>query len=82
MPERRRSPIRFRTTGPGSIAGVDNGDPTNHEPFKGAAPDAATHKAFNGLCLVIVRAGRTAGAIRLSVQADGLKPATATIRVR
>ena len=74
--------LRFRTSGPGSIAGVDNGDPTNHEAFKGAAPAAATHKAFNGLCLAIVRAGQKAGKITLSAQADGLSPAATTIQVR
>lgn len=74
--------LRFSVNGPATIAGADNGDPTNHEPFKGPTPAAAAHKAFNGLCLVVVRAGRTAGAVRLSVQADGLAPAEATIRVR
>jgi beta-galactosidase len=74
--------LRFRVSGPGSIAGVDNGDPTNHEAFKGATPDAATHKAFNGLCLVVVRAGRAAGEIRLTAAADGLATAATAIRVR
>jgi beta-galactosidase len=74
--------LRFRLNGPGSIAGVDNGDPTNHEAFKGAASDAATHKAFNGLCLAIVRAGQKAGKITLSVQADGLTRAEVAIQAR
>ena len=74
--------LRFRVSGPGTIVGVDNGDPTNHEPFKGATPDAAAHKAFNGLCLAVVKAGRAAGRIRLEVRADGFTPAETTIRVR
>jgi beta-galactosidase len=74
--------LHFRVTGPGTIAGVDNGDPTNHEPFKGPRPTAADHKAFNGLCLAIVKAGRAAGGIRLEAQADGLAPAEITIQVR
>ncbi|MBE3133682.1 MAG: glycoside hydrolase family 2 protein, partial [Acidobacteria bacterium] len=74
--------LKFRVSGPGTIVGVDNGDPTNHEPFKGPTPDTVTHKAFNGLCLAIVRAGRTAGVIRLDARADGLMPTETTIRVR
>ena len=60
--------ITFGLEGPGEIAGVDNGDPTNHEPFK-----AAKHKAFHGLCLVVIQAARTPGEIRLSATAQGLQ---------
>lgn len=60
--------IRFSVEGPGEIAGVDNGDPTNHEPFK-----ATQHKAFHGLCLAVIKASRTPGEIGLSVRAEGLK---------
>ncbi len=74
--------LQFRLTGPGSIAGVDNGDPTNHEPFAGPRPEAAVHRAFNGLCLAIVKAGTTPGSIRLEAQADGLAPGAVTIQVR
>ena len=62
------NPISFGLAGPGSVAGVDNGDPTNHEPFK-----ASQHKAFHGLCLAVIQAGRTPGEIRLSATAPGLQ---------
>jgi beta-galactosidase len=60
--------VAFGLDGPGAIAGVDNGDPTNHEPFK-----ATKHKAFHGLCLAVIKAARTPGEIRLSVTAQGLQ---------
>ena len=48
---------------------------TSHEPFK-----AAEHDAYNGLCLVIVRAkpGQS-GRIRLRAESDGLTGAEVTI---
>lgn len=71
-----RRPIHFELTGGGAIAGVDDGDPTNHEPFKGPTPDRANHNAFHGLALAIVKAGRSpSGALTLRATADGLAPA-------
>ena len=69
--------VAFSIDGPGVIAGVDNGDPTNHEPFKGRS-----HKAFHGLGLAVIQAGREAGEVRLKASADGLESATTTIAVR
>ena len=59
----------FSIEGPGEIVATDNGDPTSFEPFQ-----AAARKAFNGLCLVIVR-GKPgqAGRIQLTATGDGLK---------
>ena len=60
--------VHFTLTGPGEIVGVDNGDPTSFESFKGHA-----HRAFNGLCLVIVRTKTGAsGKIAVTATADGL----------
>lgn len=42
--------VRFEIEGAGEIVAVDNGDPTSHEPF-----NARECRAFNGLCLIIVR---------------------------
>jgi len=48
-----------------------------------AAPsDAAGHKAFHGLCLAIVKVGRTAGTMRLEARADGFALADVTIQIR
>jgi beta-galactosidase len=70
MSPRASNQIHFNLEGPGEIAATDNGDPTSFEPFQ-----SPTRKAFNGLCLVIVRskAGQ-AGKIKLTATSDGLKP--------
>jgi len=58
--------------GPGSVIGVGNGDPSCHEPDR-----ASQRSAFNGLCMAIVQGKRAqAGAIVVTVSADGLQPAT------
>jgi len=61
--------IQFKIEGPGEIVATDNGDPTSFEPFQ--APE---RRAFNGLCLVIIRAkpGHS-GRIKLTAASDGLK---------
>ncbi len=66
--------IAFGLEGPGTVAGVDNGDPTNHEPFK-----ATKHKAFHGLCLAVIEATRSPGEIRLKASAEGLQAESVTI---
>src|SRR6185436_13449044 len=71
-----RRQIRFELTGGGAIAGVDDGDPTNHEPFKGPTPDRAVHNAFHGLALAIVKGGRAATTLTLRASAEGLTGAS------
>lgn len=67
--------LTFSIEGPGEIVATDNGDPTSFEPF-----GAPARKAFNGLCLVIVRGKPSeAGQIRLIARADGLAAGTAII---
>jgi len=66
--------VEFTVTGPGSIAGVGNGDPSSHEPDKGAR-----RKAFNGRCMVIVQATGEPGEITLHATAKDLAPATITV---
>ena len=75
---RRVRPHRARRR----IAGVDNGDPTNHEPFKGVTPQTARHSAFNGLALVVLKSTRTPGTLVLRARADGLTSAEARIQTR
>jgi beta-galactosidase len=67
--------VRFTISGPGEIAAVDNGDATSFESFQ-----AKQRKAYNGLCLVIIRTKTgQAGAIKLTAQADGLAGAEIVI---
>ena len=61
--------VHFKLVGPGTIAGLDNGDPINHEPFQGHK-----HQVFHGRGLVVVRAGKSPGHITLEAQATGLPP--------
>ena len=62
--------VSFEVSGPGEIVGVDNGDPTSLEPFQ-----ASQHKAFKGLCLVIIRSTGAPGEILLKASATDLEPA-------
>ena len=69
--------LTFTVTGAGTLAGLDNGDPTNHESFKGTE-----HRAFNGLALAILRSSRRPGDVTLHVDAEGLRPATIAVAAR
>jgi beta-galactosidase len=67
--------VHFEITGSGEIVATDNGDPTSFEPFQ-----SHDRKAFNGLCLVIVRAkAGHPGIIKVTATSEGLKKGTATI---
>jgi len=70
--------VRFSLTGPAEIVAVDNGDATRLESFQ-----AEECRAFNGLCLVVIRthAGHS-GSIKLKAEADGLKATEITVRSR
>ena len=73
---RSKNRIHFSIEGPGEIVATDNGDPTSFELFQ-----SHDRKAFNGLCLVIVRgkAGQP-GKIKLTAKADDLELGTASIK--
>lgn len=70
--------VRLAVEGPGEIVAVGNGDAASHEPFI-----AKERKAFNGLCLVIVRAAKDrTGPIELKAASDGLAPASVRIEAQ
>jgi beta-galactosidase len=69
--------IKYSIEGPGQIAGLDNGDPTNHESFQGRS-----HKVFNGLGLIVVQAKNAIGAVQLNANSDGLAGSTISIDVK
>ena len=69
--------VNFSVDGEGSIAGVDNGLQTSMESFR-----ADHRKAFNGKCLLVVRAGKEEGSINVSASSEGLTPDAAVITVR
>jgi len=71
-----KSTLRFSIEGPGEIVATDNGDPSNLVSFASHDRDA-----FNGLCLVIVRAkpGQK-GTIKLKAESGGLKAGTISLK--
>ncbi len=60
--------MSFSLNGPAVIAGLDNGDPTNHESFQGTS-----HKIFHGLGLVILRSQESAGKATVTAETQGLE---------
>jgi beta-galactosidase len=69
--------VRLRVAGGATIAGVDNGDETNHERFQ-----RDSVRLFAGQALVIVRAGRRGGSITLTATAEQLTPASLRLEAR
>ena len=66
--------IQFTTDGPGTIVGVDNGNSTSHEPYKGQS-----RSAFSGKDLVIIRATTTPGTVTLKATSGTLTGGSAVI---
>jgi beta-galactosidase len=68
--------IRFRLTGRGEIAGVDNGDRASHESFQ-----ANERSAYGGCCIAVVRAKpEQRGSITLKAESDGLRSGKVRIK--
>jgi beta-galactosidase len=69
--------VNFSIQGPGKIVAVDNGDATSHDPFQ-----ASYRKAYNGMCLVIVKADKGAsGAFTVKAESKGLKGASVMVKI-
>ena len=66
--------VDFSVSGPGTIVGVDNGNPISYEPYK-----ASSRLAFSGKCLVIVQTTKTGGAIVVTAGSSGLSSDSVTI---
>ncbi|MDZ8117357.1 glycoside hydrolase family 2 TIM barrel-domain containing protein [Pontiella agarivorans] len=61
--------VKFRVSGAGTIAAVGNGNAATTAPFQ------ADHRdAFSGMCMLIVKAGKNNGKIRVKAESDGLQP--------
>lgn len=69
--------VNFTIKGKGTLAGVDNGAQASMESFK-----EPQRKAFHGLCLAIVQASKSPGLVTFTARAEGLMPATVTIKVK
>lgn len=66
--------VQFALSGEGRVIGVGNGDPSCYE-----ADHGMERSAFNGLCMCIVQATKTAGTVRLQATSPGLEPGEVTI---
>jgi beta-galactosidase len=66
--------IEVAVSGPGKLVGLDGGDATNHDSYKGTS-----HAAFSGKLMAIVQATSTPGTITLKATSGSLTASTATI---
>jgi hypothetical protein len=68
------STINVAISGPGTLVGLDAGDSTNHDPYKGTS-----HAAFNGKLMAIVQSTGTPGTVTVSATSGSLTAGSATI---
>lgn len=66
--------VNFEIEGPGTIVAVGSSNPMGTESFQ-----QPHRKAWQGRCLVIVKAGKTQGDIKLKASSDGLEQAEIVI---
>jgi beta-galactosidase len=67
--------VHFAVSGPASVIAVDNGNMMDHEPFQ-----AMQRKLYYGSTSAIVRASAGAGAVTVTASAEGVAPATITLK--
>jgi beta-galactosidase len=67
--------VHFKVEGPGTIAAVGNGNAATIEPFQ-----ANYRKAFNGLCMLIIKSEQGAsGEVKIEASSEKLKGATVAV---
>ena len=66
--------LKFEIEGPGTIVGVGNANPQSLESYQ-----SSERKAWHGRCIVIVKAGKEAGEIKLKAIAEGINTAASII---
>ena len=66
--------IAFTISGPGTLVGLDAGDSTNHDSYKGTS-----HAAFSGKLMAIVQSTTTAGSITLNATSGSLTGSSVNI---
>lgn len=67
--------IHVQVTGEGILAGLDNGDSTDYEPYKGDC-----RCLFSGKLLAIIAPTLTPGPVTVSAVSQGLSPASLTLQ--
>jgi beta-galactosidase len=71
--------IHFAATGSGKIIAVDNGNLLDHDPFQSPTPEK-DRKLYECHAIAILRATAPSGEITITANADGLPPATLTLK--
>jgi beta-galactosidase len=71
---RANDKIDFAIDGPGTLAGVDNGDATNHESYKGPS-----RSAFSGRALAIIQSTTTPGTVTVKATSGSLEGSSVVI---
>jgi beta-galactosidase len=69
--------VTFEIEGAGSLLGTDNGNPASHEDYK-----SNRRKAFNGLCLALVKSNGKAGQIQVRAVSPALQAARVIIATK
>lgn len=68
--------ISFDVSGSGTLAAVDSGDNTDHDPFQ-----AKQRKAYQGSCVALIKASKASGRINVTAKSPGLAAATFALSV-
>jgi beta-galactosidase len=68
------STIAVSVSGPGALVGLDAGDSTNHDSYKGTS-----HAAFNGKLMAIIQSTTTAGVLTVNATSGALSAGSAMI---
>lgn len=68
--------VTVEVSGAGRLVGLDNGDSTDFDSYKGVS-----RRLFNGKLLAMIQAGFSAGDVQVRVSAEGLQPAETTLHV-
>jgi beta-galactosidase len=69
--------VQFTMTGPGRNIGIASGDFMNNEPFK-----ATSRKAYHGKALIVIQSLLNPGTINVTVNSEGLTPASLTLTTK
>jgi beta-galactosidase len=72
-----KNTISVTVSGPGALVGLDAGDSTNHDPYKGTS-----HAAFSGKLMAIIQATTSAGTVTVNATSGGLTAGSTTVTTK
>lgn len=73
--ENANNRVHVEVEGAGRLLGLDNGDSTDYDQYKGTS-----RRLFSGKLLAIIGAKLTDGEIKVTVSSEGLKPVSVTLQ--